>query len=379
MSSFRRHQEDLRKIVGVSETVGGLDPAEDRLPVNGKRGIFLINSGEIKSGDTPSNGTPVMPDENADNENADGSGTGGSGTGGSGSGGAGTGVGDFIENPNANPPGFDTGADDLFGGNWGSGISEYVDCATGQGVNLNRTGQSLIPSDYDDVDYDILFKKTSGFFWTVTNAPPVSSANSIGSAGWTPAMALAIWNVGYTRQNEDATPFPITCPTISPTYVTSRSCTTGQARISMMRITCGSGPWDPGSNPDKFCNETFVQPEVSKNPYYSPVRVSPDIELIKNTEGQWSLSEFSAYSAKYSEPKSILDLCTPSGDGVQVLPAKDGGSVEWNYTKGIWGKTPPGGTRPTSFGGASSLTAEVVSSVSGGGYIKEQGASVPSG
>lgn len=371
MSSARRYQEDIRRIVGVTEDGRRLDDALPRMRILGQRGIYQIGSGETKSGSAPGedeNGNPVdpvMPDENEDNQNSDGSGTGGTGTDA-----PGTDGGDFEIDPSNPPP--NTNIDDAtFGGGWGSGgLSSFTDCQSGKCIQIVDRGGYVPPPGWEsaddppiDPDYD------AGFWWGAY------AGINIVTLSQTPSGALRDFDLLYpdvircgldlrfTGTDGRLTYWMMTisasgnCLTTSTFQLRKYPCPPGSAVLELF------GGWNP-------CAEPPPRPD------HWPA--DNCIQLAQNSAGQWAASPRENPSdmiAQYSAPRSILDLCAPNGNGVQILPGKDGGTVRWNYTQGIFMAVSPTGQR--SFGGATEVTQAVAGAVAGGGAIKPVGAPRP--
>lgn len=369
-SSARRQQDDLKRILGVEDKGRMFEPWQERAPIPATRGIWQAGDGSTKTGAGPGTDDdgnpiqPVKPDDSILNDNPDGSGGGGGGGTGSDNGA------EFIV-PDEVPPNY-AGNDDLFGGDWGAGgISTYKDCDDDTCIKLNKTGAFVPPEGWltpDEAPLDEYFEL--GFFW-------VYSSN----IGLTPTAAVkkifpffvagnrvdyvSSTVTGFSGSIAEVTVKALrqvgggTLPSVEQTFV-----------YNVTKVSCVGQPTNayciPSSPEYRQDFEENVQPQHW-----------PDDGCIQlaNVDGQWQSHPKESpndITTKYSDSKSILDLCTPSGDGVQILPGIDGGIVEWNYTKGIFMTTSPDGFR--SFGGATEVTAAVAGAVAGGGYIKQVGA-----
>jgi len=366
MSSARRTQEDLRRILGYQDTQGGLQPPESRLRIDAGRGVFVIGTGETKSGagdgavdDEGDPIDPVEPPEGDANQNDDGSGTGDSATD--------PALPPEIEVIDPEDSNYDVG-DDLFGGNWGSnGKIGFVDCVDNTCVEIVPRGGYIDPIGYtgewdaetltyafgqpvaplDQLDY--YFPPKKGFEWYLA---PLSINFSAGPRGAIPSGWGSVW----ASKTPNGVDFYEVGGSIG-SFVTRRSCIQGSSIAASCAVDYEPPEAPPAPWPEDGC-----------------------IQLAPNADGQWVASDKenpNDLTPKYSNPKSILDLCTPSGDGVQILPAADGGSVFWNYSQGSFMAISPDGKR--SFGSSSALKGVVAGAVYGGGDgPKAVGAPTPS-
>jgi len=349
MSSARRTQEDLRRILGYQDTQGGLQPPNERLRIDAGRGVFVIGTGETQSGsgsgatdedDNPV--TPVTPPEGDGNQNGDGTGDGDGNTDPDA-----TDPDDFVEDPEDSN--WDVG-DDTYGGDWGSGgpIS-FVDCVDNTCIEIVPRGGYVPPEGWDSPD-----------------TPPPDPSYAQGS----------YWN-GGSGNNKSLTASG-SCALIRPDGFTSAE------KVSDTHYRC-RGINTVYANVYLFsCSDSFDASLCGSNiqpPSLSEFWPEDDcIQLAPNADGQWAASDRenpNDLTSKYSSPKSVLDLCTPSGDGVQILPGADGGSVYWNYSQGTYMAISPDGKR--SFGGSSGLKGKVAGSAQDGGNgPKPVGAPTPS-
>jgi hypothetical protein len=358
MTSARRTQDDLKKILGVDSQGSMFAPWEERAPIPASRGVWQSGDGSTKSGAGPGTNdegeavNPVKPDDSALNDNPDGSGGGG---------GSGTGNNDGSEFivPDEVPPNFDSN-DDLFGGDWGAGgVSTYKDCADDTCIKLNKSGAFVPPEGWDSPDLAPIDPSFgAGIYYAF---------GSIGITGLTASQCcrnVRDWNGGdfsfHAAVLESG-------PAAGGTYACVGKLDIDGTLFGYANI--GGVSCAESGGPDIYCGPDVEPPRVGD--YW------PDDGCIQlaNIDGQWQSHPKESpndITTKYSEGKSILDLCTPSGDGVQILPGIDGGVVEWNYTKGIFLATSPDGRR--SFGGATEVTAAVAGTIAGGGYIKQVGA-----
>jgi hypothetical protein len=360
MSSARRIQEDLRRILGYQDTQGGLQPPNERLRIDAGRGVFVIGTGETRSGSgsgaTDSEGNPidpVVPPEGDANQNDDGSGTGDSSTD--------PALPDEIEVIDPEDSNYDVG-DDLFGGNWGSnGKIGFVDCVEDTCIEIVPRGGYVPPEGWLNAD----------------NPPPIPPPPFGGhpvngfrfhtSAAGVDVYGGSVFEI-YTALNIE--PFDSRYEEVDLgggdwrfrfIYFTINGTRWSSASLFILREVCTSCTYDP---PPEF-EEHWPSDDC--------------IQLAPNESGQWAASEFenpNDLTAKYSNPRSVLDLCTPSGDGVQILPGADGGTVFWNYSQGSFMAISPDGKR--SFGGSSALKGVVAGAVYGGDGPKAVGDPTPS-
>jgi hypothetical protein len=339
MSSARRTQEDLRRILGYQDTQGGLQPPESRLRIDAGRGVFVIGTGETKSG--AGNGAvddegdpidPVVPPEGDANQNEDGSGTGDSSTD--------PALPPEIEVIDPEDSNYDVG-DDLFGGNWGSGGAiGFVDCVEDTCIEIVPRGGFIDPPNF-------------GESWQPEFFNPDDFASNTDGSQFAPPGKVWYRNGVYFPTALDAVPSNRSFSDYN--WDGNRYVRTLSDVIQLL---------DCPSFGVEYCDSDFDYSQ------YAPTKWPSDncIQLAPNESGQWAASEFenpNDLTPKYSNPRSTLDLCTPSGDGVQILPAADGGSVFWNYSQGSFMAISPNGFR--SFGGSSALKGVVAGAVYGGG------------
>ena len=354
MSSARRLQEDYRRIIGLQDETRGLDDDLPRMRIGGQRGVFQIGSGETKSGsaggeDEDGNVVdPVTPDEGEDNQNDDGSGGGGGGTDPSNP------LEPEIIDPE-DPP--ESGADvndSTFGGGWATGgPKSFVDCETGQCIELIETGGYISPEGWDDADNGFdLENYDPSFVWRSdqqdspkTNYPTPQAA--LNYTAWT--TVIITWGFGFAEvpviRFDSVSFFSESNASASllvrtPTGNERLECCYGSARrFSISALGIDAVPPDPLSHwPADDC-----------------------IQLAPNSEGNWAASDKenpADMTAKYSEPKSQLTLCTPSGDTVEIYNRVGGGYVYFNSDQGIWAGSDSSG-RMRSFGSTSTLNQEI--------------------
>lgn len=388
MSSARRYQEDIRRIVGVTEDGLRLDPAEQRMRIPGQRGIYQIGSGETKSGSAPGEDEdgnpvdPVMPDENDDNQNSDGSGTGGTGTDA-----PGTDGGDFEIDPSNPPP--NTNIDDAtFGGGWGSGgLSSFTDCESGTCIQIVDRGGYVPPQGWadennvdvgDDGGWHVGDDGAAQDFFE--SAGYSQDFSALQNERWVPGFCWQATGVSKTRTAGEATrKFIANQSHLIERTVNIKRNSNGTYSVTVEGKNPSFNPPLPQTRPTIVYRLTDCGGTASEPPA-KPTTWPADgcIQLAPNAQGNWQASPRenpADMTARYSAPRSILDLCAPNGDGVQILPGKDGGTVRWNYTQGIFMAVSPTGQR--SFGGATEVTQAVAGAVAGGGAIKPVGAPRP--
>jgi hypothetical protein len=373
MTSARRTQDDLKKILGVDSQGSMFAPWEERAPIPASRGIWQSGDGSTKSGTGPGTNdegeavNPVKPDDSALNDNPDGSGGGGGG-------GTGNNDGSEFIVPDEVPPNFDSN-DDLFGGDWGAGgVSTYKDCADDTCIKLNKSEAFVPPEgwltpDEGPIDPDYV----PGRLWT--RQDDIFALTPVGA--FRKLYPIFFPNAENPERRTDFLSGSYNSSTGQVTYRTRLVWITEPFPPSEQTNTdgvffVGCAVGDPRPLCDPNSAEFLAEYNADVQPQYWP---DDGCIQLANIDGQWQSHPKESpndITTKYSEGKSILDLCTPSGDGVQILPGIDGGTVEWNYTKGIFLATSPDGRR--SFGGATEVTAAVAGTIAGGGYIKQVGA-----
>ena len=350
MSSARRLQEDYRRIIGLQDETRGLDDDLPRMRISGQRGVFQIGSGETKSGsaggeDEDGNAVdPVTPDEGSDNQNDDGSGEGGSGTD--------PALPNEIEVIDAEESNYDVD-DDLYGSNWGGGGAiGFVDCVQGLCIDVIPRG-GFIESDSQVPSLDGFNDAYLDELQSVENDYLVSDWQEMSDA------ALYVFNkfpraellgsLGY--------PYPADYSGWVSNYIGGGLF--GPHVVGIMKLTNGivQGSFDKSN----FRVIRFSPNFTSFLPW--PTVLGGCLQLSRDENGQWVPSDSS--NSSYSSPRSILDLCTPSGDGVQIFPSIDGGTVFWNYSQGTFMSIGADGKK--SFGGSSALKGVLPGAISGGG------------
>ena len=336
MSSARRLQEDYRRIIGLQDETRGLDDDLPRMRIGGQRGVWQIGNNELKTGsaggedEDGNEEEPVTPDEDDRNENADGSGTGGQNTDSDGT---------EVVDPEDPPAGVDVDSD-TFGGDWASGgLKSFVDCETNQCIELIEVGGYVPPDGWDDADNGPLPDGYEhGYYWTGDGGSVADQSPS--------GVASKVDN-----------PFTPICAKRDPRGVD------GWALFDTAPL--GDGPcWrylGPNSLRRRSCSDNYhpvcdLPPPI---PEYWPS--DNCIQLAPNSEGNWQASQYENpddMTAKYSEAKSILNVCNSSGEPIDIYQRVGGGFVYFNQTQGIWAGSDSSG-RMRSFGSSSTLNQEI--------------------
>ena len=363
--SSRRLQEDYRRILGITEDVRGIDPALPRMRIAGTRGIYQQGDGTTKSGASPSeDADPVTPDETDTNLNEDGSGQGDQNTGdGVGGGGSAEDGSDFIIDPEDPTAGADVNSD-TFGSNWASGgVKSFVDCETEQCIELVEVGGYVPPEGWDDAD-----------------TPPVDNDGTFRAGWYYRAGSLPTTTRGATadiaikRRVESGTTKVVSYPPLPTCFGGETPCTTdgniqvsvlitqpggnvvnGSVFIPVAYIQCSAGTVNSQSGCGIINDESELPPISDYWPSDNCIQLAP------NEQGNWQASSMENpddMTAKYSEPKSTLELCTPSGERVDVFKRIGGGHVYFNRDQGIWAGSDSSG-RVRSFGSSSTLDQEI--------------------
>ena len=361
MSSARRLQEDYRRIIGLQDETRGLDDDLPRMRIGGQRGIWQIGNNELKTGnaggeDEDGNAVdPVTPDEGSENSNSDGSGGGGGGTDPS----------NDLEpetiNPEDPPAGVDVDSD-TFGGDWASGgAKSFVDCETNQCIELVEVGGYVPPEGWDDADNGPLPEGyEEGFYFMF-----LFSANA---RGYTPCDALIAGYPTSSNLSDGSTLVTEYNGGCVASSLTSNGFVTFNIKEYIRFSTGEKGPEsfisgvtrnytriNCGINNTDFCGDTAKDPHPEFWPSDNCIQLAP------NSEGNWQASNKenpADMTAKYSEAKSQLTLCTPSGDTVEIYKRFGGGHVYFNSDQGIWAGSDSSG-RIRSFGSSSTLDQEI--------------------
>ena len=281
---------------------------------------------------------PEMPDEDETNENSDGDGQGGNNTDSPATDGE-----DFQTDPSNPPPNTDTSSD-AFGGNWASGgASTFVDCEDGTCIELVEVGGYVPPVGWDDADrpppdpdWEI------GTYWDgFYRGDPYYGATAYEVMNKIRAAAVAHRNQCLNLE------------------VISASHDVYMARL--VRCTDGGGVVN-FSAVRRQCSSSYIEQycTIIEAPARDEFWPSDNcIQLAPNSEGNWAASSRDPdVTAKYSEPKSTLELCTPSGETVDIYKRVGGGHVYFNQTQGIWAGSDSSG-RVRSFGSTSTLNQEI--------------------
>ena len=343
MSSARRLQEDYRRIIGLQDETRGLDDDLPRMRIGGQRGVWQIGNNELKTGnaggeDEDGNTVdPVTPDEGSDNQNEDGSGEGGSGTDPS----------NPLEPEITDPENPESGADvndSTFGGGWATGgPKSFVDCETGQCIELVEVGGYVPPEGWDDADTPPQDQEwIKGVIWMTGGQGSISHLDRylVPSTAFNSGFAATLTGfhglqLKHSYVGSSSTP---------PSYTVLYKRSDGQLNTggSISPIVAGSGENDV--------------------PIFASSWPADDcIQLAPNSDGNWAASQYenpSDMTAKYSEPKSQLTLCTPSGETVEIYNRVGGGHVYFNSDQGIWAGSDSSG-RVRSFGSTSTLNQEI--------------------
>ena len=342
MSSARRLQEDYRRIIGLQDETRGLDDDLPRMRIGGERGIWQIGNNELKTGsaggeDEDGNAiNPVTPDEGADNSNSDGTGGGGGG---------GTDPANPLDPEIINPEDPPTGVDvnsDTFGSNWASGgVKSFVDCDSGKCIELVETRGFVPPEGWDDADDPPPDPEwVSGFRWQSTTFGVLNGA--------TPRSVFSQMPDRYPDLQDDYYKISYNWNGVSNSAsVLYRTDGNAIINVVMQRMTC-----TPSA-------ESLICPINAPTLEFWPS--DNCIQLAPNAEGNWQASPRESpddMTAKYSEAKSILNVCNQSGEPIDIYQRVGGGFVYFNQTQGIWAGSDSSG-RIRSFGSSSTLDQEI--------------------
>ncbi|MFW1676466.1 hypothetical protein ACFVYJ_01610 [Pontibacter sp. JAM-7] len=338
-----RYAENIRRIVGIKNTNGGIDAQDELSPIRGRRGIAYFNAdGTIgsSSGSTGSDGsTPTTQPDDA--QSGDQAATSDSTTGSTTSGGGGGSL-PADSGTTSNPAaGNSVDADDLFGGSLGVGDSfssmgGLFECGTTKEFQLNFDGQWPDIDGWDDPDTlppvdDGTFE--AGYFWYWPGAFG-GAEQSIAPTATEAAQNAVSLNAAWSSLVSVGDPYPEGHITLGYTsdmvaVATFNKTSGGTATWGIYRAICGSS--SGGVAEPATC--------VTGLPNYETKWPSDGVtQLAFNAEtAKWESSAYDPDTpANYQQPKSMVCLCSASGDNICSTATKDGEAITINYDKGIY-------------------------------------------
>lgn len=323
-----KYAEDIRQIVGVDGTKGGINAPEPKKSIDGGRGIAWFNSdGTIGSGSGSSGGSDSPTVQPADADDGTGNASGSTGGGGGGS----TGDSGITQDDATTPDSVDATA--LFnnlaiGASTPSEITGLFDCTTSQEYIIRADGEFTAPDGWDDADTPPTIQGyESGVYWTASHT------------GLTPYYTQAeAAQVGADRAEE-----------LNPVIYTNTICDIVQisgTTYAVWVLNTGSTCVVSGQLITKvFCADEYdsiceITPYETEWPASMPAQLTYDQDSASWLTNQYDANiplEYSGASA------SQIDLCDTNGDQIQIQPSTNGGLVYTNATDNIfWVRGPDG-------------------------------------
>lgn len=322
-----KYAEDIRQIVGVDGTKGGIEAPEPKRSIAGGRGIAWFNSdGSIgsSSGSSGGSSSPTIQPSDADDGTSNASGTTGGGGGGS------TGDSGITQDDATNPDSIDATAlfDNLaIGASSPSEITGLFDCNTSQEYILRTDGEFTAPDGWDDAETPPPYPGyEAGVYWEGQPGSGTFYSREDAAQEWADDLQTAFpftWtNVicNYTSGDNVVWNF----------YLERNDIVSCDAAGTAVKKSCSS-------NYDAICD---TNPEATEWPGTTPAQLTYDQDSAKWLTSDYDTNiplEYSGASA------SQIQLCDSNGDQIQIQPSTNGGLVYTNATDNIfWVRGPDG-------------------------------------